>query len=153
MFCVKVIAKKLHQQLVHPQSLETIGATSKNANASDDNNLPLHPQSLETINSKKGLPQNTLKRNQLQMLPYLSYGSEIVHPIAEQSDEQFANETPGVYSLRDSYSPLLAGKKIDEGYACSNRDRSLSTGGFNDRFTRLPKHTNFSQSLVGTKNT
>lgn len=50
---LEVIAKKLHQQLVHPQSLETIGATSKNAGPSDDNNLPLHPQSLETINTKK----------------------------------------------------------------------------------------------------
>lgn len=41
-----------HQQLVHPQSLETIRA-SKVSNTTDDNNLPLHPQSLETINSKK----------------------------------------------------------------------------------------------------
>lgn len=48
-----MIAKKLHQQQVHPQSLETIGATIKNVDASDDNNLPLHPQSLETINTKK----------------------------------------------------------------------------------------------------
>lgn len=134
----QVIAKKLHQQLVHPQSLETIGATSKNAAATlDDNNLPLHPQSLETINTKKGLPQNTLKRNQLQLLPYLSYGSEIVHPIAEQqSDEQFANENSGGYSLRDSYGPLLAGKRIDETRNRSNRDRSLSTGGLKDRFSR-----------------
>lgn len=52
-FFLKVIAKKPHQQLVHPQSLETIGATSKNLNTTDDNNLPLHPQSLETINAKK----------------------------------------------------------------------------------------------------
>lgn len=42
-----------HQQLVHPQSLETIRASSKIANPTDDNNLPLHPQSLEMINSKK----------------------------------------------------------------------------------------------------
>lgn len=42
-----------HQQLVHPQSLETIRAFSKIADQTDDNNLPLHPQSLETINSKK----------------------------------------------------------------------------------------------------
>ena len=49
----QVITNRPQQQLVHPQSLETIGASSKNANASDDNNLPLHPQSLETINSKK----------------------------------------------------------------------------------------------------
>lgn len=48
-----MIAKKLHQQLVHPQSLETIGATNKNSGTGDDNNLPLHPQSLETINTKK----------------------------------------------------------------------------------------------------
>ncbi|XP_043284353.1 pecanex-like protein 1 isoform X2 [Venturia canescens] len=134
---LEVIAKKLHQQLVHPQSLETIGATSKNTTTSDDNNLPLHPQSLETINTKKGLPQNTLKRNQLQLLPYSSYGSEIVHPIAEQSDEQFANDNTGGYSLRDSYSPLLAGKRIDETYNRSNRDRSLSTGGLKERFSRL----------------
>lgn len=49
----KVINKKPHQQLVHPQSLETIGATSKHISSTDDNNLPLHPQSLETINTKK----------------------------------------------------------------------------------------------------
>lgn len=49
----KVITKKPHQPLVHPQSLETIGATSKNMNSTNDNNLPLHPQSLETINTKK----------------------------------------------------------------------------------------------------
>ncbi|XP_057329503.1 pecanex-like protein 1 isoform X1 [Microplitis mediator] len=134
---LEVIAKKLHQQLVHPQSLETIGATSKNVDASDDNNLPLHPQSLETINTKKILPQNTLKRNQLQLLPYLSYGSEIVHPIAEQSDEQFANDSAGGYSLRDSYSPLLTRKTIGDSSTCSNRDRSLSAGGFDDRFSRF----------------
>lgn len=52
-FNSKVITKKPHQQLVHPQSLETIGATSKNISSTDDNNLPLHPQSLETINTKK----------------------------------------------------------------------------------------------------
>ncbi|KZC13014.1 PREDICTED: pecanex-like protein 1 [Dufourea novaeangliae] len=133
---LEVIAKKPHQQLVHPQSLETIGATSKNINTTDDNNLPLHPQSLETINAKKGLPQNTLKKNQLQLLPYLSYGSEIVHPIAEQSDEQFANESSGGYSLRDSYSPLLT-RKTCEANATSNRDRSLSTSRFEDRFSRF----------------
>lgn len=48
-----MITKKPHQQLIHPQSLETIGATNKNVNITDDNNLPLHPQSLETINTKK----------------------------------------------------------------------------------------------------
>lgn len=85
----------------------------------------------------KVLPQNTLKRNQLQLLPYLSYGSEIVHPIAEQSDEQFANESSGGYSLRDSYSPLLTRKNINDANAPSNtRDRSLSAGRFEDRFTR-----------------
>ncbi|XP_011311909.1 pecanex-like protein 1 isoform X2 [Fopius arisanus] len=131
------IAKKLHQQLVHPQSLETIDATSKNAGPSDDNNLPLHPQSLETINTKKVLKQNTLKRNQLQLLPYPSYGSEIVHPIAEQSDEQFVNESAGGYSLRDSYSPLLTRKTKGESGICANRDRSLSAGGFEDRFSRF----------------
>lgn len=52
---LKVITKKPHQQLVHPQSLETIGAASKNISTTDDNNLPLHPQSLETINAKKVL--------------------------------------------------------------------------------------------------
>lgn len=52
-FVYKVITKKPHQQLIHPQSLETIGATNKNINTTDDNNLPLHPQSLETINTKK----------------------------------------------------------------------------------------------------
>ncbi|XP_028982643.1 pecanex-like protein 1 [Diachasma alloeum] len=134
---LEVIAKKLHQQLVHPQSLETIDATSKNAGPSDDNNLPLHPQSLETINTKKVLRQNTLKRNQLQLLPYPSYGSEIVHPIAEQSDEQFVNESAGGYSLRDSYSPLLARKTKGESGVCANRDRSLSAGGFEDRFSRF----------------
>ncbi|KAK0163469.1 hypothetical protein PV327_007144 [Microctonus hyperodae] len=134
---LEVIAKKLHQQLVHPQSLETIGATNKNAGTGDDNNLPLHPQSLETINTKKILPQNTLKRNQLQLLPYLSYGSEIVHPIAEQSDEQFVNESAGGYSLRDSYSPLLTRKTMGDSDAYSNRDRSLSAGGFDDRFARF----------------
>ncbi|XP_032676512.1 pecanex-like protein 1 isoform X2 [Odontomachus brunneus] len=132
---LEVITKKPHQQLVHPQSLETIGAASKNINNTDDNNLPLHPQSLETINAKKVLPQNTLKRNQLQLLPYLSYGSEIVHPIAEQSDEQFANESSGGFSLRDSYSPLLTRKNIGDTNAASNRDRSLSTGRFEDNFS------------------
>ncbi|XP_020296793.1 pecanex-like protein 3 isoform X2 [Pseudomyrmex gracilis] len=135
---LEVINKKPHQQLVHPQSLETIGATSKHISSTDDNNLPLHPQSLETINTKKVLPQNTLKRNQLQLLPYLSYGSEIVHPIAEQSDEQFANESSGGYSLRDSYSPLLTRKNISDANVPSNtRDRSLSAGRFEDRFTRF----------------
>ncbi|KAG7207181.1 hypothetical protein KM043_008869 [Ampulex compressa] len=134
---LEVITKKPHQPLIHPQSLETIGATSKNINATDDNNLPLHPQSLETINAKKVLPQNTLKRNQLQLLPYLSYGSEIVHPIAEQSDEQFANESSGGFSLRDSYSPLLARKVTTENNTGSNRDRSLSTGRFEERFSRF----------------
>ncbi|XP_076671234.1 pecanex [Andrena cerasifolii] len=122
---LEVITKKPHQQLIHPQSLETIGATSKTTNTTDDNNLPLHPQSLETINSKKGLPQNTLKKNQLQLLPYLSYGSEIAHPIAEQSDEQFTNENCGGCSLWDSYSPLLTRKK------CGNFSR------FEDRFSRF----------------
>ncbi|XP_011642737.1 pecanex-like protein 1 isoform X2 [Pogonomyrmex barbatus] len=134
---LEVITKKPHQQLVHPQSLETIGATSKNISSTDDNNLPLHPQSLETINTKKVLPQNTLKRNQLQLLPYLSYGSEIVYPIAEQSDEQFANESSGGFSLRDSYSPLLTRKNINDASATSNRDRSLSAGRFEDRFSRF----------------
>ncbi|XP_031828989.1 pecanex isoform X2 [Nomia melanderi] len=133
---LEVITKKPHQQLIHPQSLETIGAASKNINTTDDNNLPLHPQSLETINAKKVLPQNTLKKNQLQLLPYLSYGSEIVHPIAEQSDEQFANESSGGYSLRDSYSPLLT-RKTCETNATSNRDRSLSTSRFVDRYSRF----------------
>ncbi|KAG9436170.1 pecanex-like protein 1 [Apis mellifera carnica] len=131
---LEVITKKPHQQLIHPQSLETIGAT-KNINTTDDNNLPLHPQSLETINTKKVLPQNTLKKNQLQLLPYLSYGSEIVHPIEEQSDEQFANESSGGFSLQDSYSPLLT-RKTCETNATSNRDRSLSTSRFEDRFSR-----------------
>ncbi|XP_043476640.1 pecanex-like protein 1 [Leptopilina heterotoma] len=129
---LEVIPKRTHQQLVHPQSLETIGASNKNSNNSDDNNLPLHPQSLETINSKKVLTQNTLKRNQLQLLPFLS-GSEIVHSIAEQSDEQFTNENSGAFTLRDSYSPLLTRKEI-EYTNNSNRDRSLSTGGSEDRF-------------------
>ncbi|XP_076242689.1 pecanex isoform X5 [Calliopsis andreniformis] len=133
---LKVIMKKRHQQLIHPQSLETIGATSKNVNTTDDNNLPLHPQSLETINTKKVLPQNTLKKNQLQLLPYLSYGSEIVHPIAEQSDEQFANENSGGLNLRDSYSPLLT-RKISETNATTSRDRSHSTSRFEDRFSRF----------------
>ncbi|XP_071872854.1 pecanex isoform X2 [Bombus fervidus] len=132
---LEVITKKPHQQLIHPQSLETIGATNKNINTTDDNNLPLHPQSLETINTKKVLPQNTLKKNQLQLLPYLSYGSEIVHPIEEQSDEQFANESSGGFSLQDSYSPLLT-RKTCETNATSNRDRSLSTSRFEDRFSR-----------------
>ncbi|XP_076632780.1 pecanex isoform X1 [Colletes latitarsis] len=131
---LEVITKKPHQQLIHPQSLETIGATSKNISTTDDNNLPLHPQSLETINTKKVLPQNTLKKNQLQLLPYLSYGSEIVHPIAEQSDEQFANESSG--GFRDSYSPLLT-RKTCETNSTSNRDRSLSTSRFEDRFSRF----------------
>ncbi|XP_017881660.1 pecanex-like protein 1, partial [Ceratina calcarata] len=133
---LEVITKKPHQPLIHPQSLETIGATNKNVNSTDDNNLPLHPQSLETINTKKVLPQNTLKKNQLQLLPYLSYGSEIVHSIAEQSDEQFANESSGGYSLQDSYSPLLTRKNCETN-ATSNRDRSLSTSRFEDRFTRF----------------
>ncbi|XP_024868080.1 pecanex-like protein 1 isoform X1 [Temnothorax curvispinosus] len=134
---LEVITKKPHQQLVHPQSLETIGATSKNISNNDDNNLPLHPQSLETINTKKVLPQNTLKRNQLQLLPYLSFGSEIVYPIAEQSDEQFANESSEEFSLCDSYSPLLTRKNISNVSATSNRDRSLSAGRFEDRFSRF----------------
>nr|XP_050854657.1 pecanex-like protein 1 isoform X1 [Vespula vulgaris] len=134
---LEVITKKPHQQLIHPQSLETIGATNKNVNITDDNNLPLHPQSLETINTKKVLPQNTLTRNQLQLLPYLSYGSEIVHPIAEQSDEQFANESSGGFSLGDSYSPLLTRKTTNDNTTTSNRDRSLSTGRFDDRFSRF----------------
>ncbi|XP_076648981.1 pecanex isoform X2 [Halictus rubicundus] len=133
---LEVITKKPHQQLVHPQSLETIGAASKNISTTDDNNLPLHPQSLETINAKKVLPQATLKKNQLQLLPYLSCGSEIVHPIAEQSDEQFANESSGGYTFRDSYSPLLT-RKTCETNATSNRDRSLSTSQFVDRYSRF----------------
>ncbi|XP_012134534.1 pecanex isoform X2 [Megachile rotundata] len=133
---LEVITKKPHQQLIHPQSLEIIGATNKNMNSTDDNNLPLHPQSLETINTKKVLPQNTLRKNQLQLLPYLSYGSEIVHPIAEQSDEQFANESTGGFSLRDSCSPLLT-RKSCETNTTSNRDRSLSTSRFEDRFSRF----------------
>lgn len=80
------------------------------------------------------LPQNTLKRNQLQLLPYWSCGSEIVCPIVEQSDEQFANESSGGLSLRDSFSPLLTRKA--SGHAGSNRDRSQSTGGYEDKFTR-----------------
>ena len=60
------------------------------------------------------LPQNTLKRNQLQLLPYLSWESEIVHPIAEQSDEQIPTETSGRYNLQDSYSPLLTRKENDD---------------------------------------
>lgn len=131
-----------HQQLVHPQSLETIRAFSKIADQTDDNNLPLHPQSLETINSKKvcnlfvktistellvtrkkkfkilllfqSLPQNTLKRNRLQLLPHLSCGSEIGHPIAEQSDEQIPTENSERYNLQDSYSPLLTRKDNDD---------------------------------------
>lgn len=87
----------------------------------------------------KVLPQNTLKRNQLQLLPYLSYGSEIVHPIAEQSDEQFANESSGGFSLRDSYSPLLTRKNMNDANATSNRDRSLSAGRFEDRFSRYSR--------------
>lgn len=83
----------------------------------------------------KVLPQNTLKKNQLQLLPYLSYGSEIVHPIAEQSDEQFANESTGGFSLRDSCSPLLT-RKSCETNTTSNRDRSLSTSRFEERFSR-----------------
>ncbi|XP_033209736.1 pecanex-like protein 1 isoform X3 [Belonocnema kinseyi] len=134
---LEVITKKPQQQLVHPQSLETIGASSKNANTSDDNNLPLYPQSLETINSKKVLTQNTLKRNQLQLLPYLSYGSEIVHPIAEQSDEQFLNENPGGFQLRNAYSPLLTRKEADNTHFSSNRDRRLSIGGSEKRFLRF----------------
>ncbi|KYM94892.1 Pecanex-like protein 1 [Cyphomyrmex costatus] len=136
---LEVIPKKPYQQLVHPQSLEIIGATSKNISSTDDNNLPLHPQSLETINTKKVLPQNTLKRNQLQLqlLPYLSFGSEIVYPIAEQSDEQFANESSEEFSLCDSYSPLLTRKNINDASATSTRDRSLSAGRFEDRFSRF----------------
>lgn len=80
------------------------------------------------------MTQNTLKRNQLQLLPFLS-GSEIVHSIAEQSDEQFTNENSGAFTLRDSYSPLLTRKEI-EYTNNSNRDRSLSTGGSEDRFLR-----------------
>ncbi|KAJ8683819.1 hypothetical protein QAD02_019611 [Eretmocerus hayati] len=110
----KVISKMPHQQLVHPQSLETIRASSKMANPTDDNNLPLHPQSLETINSKKALPQNTLRRNQLQLLPYHSCGSEIVHPIAEQSDEQTPAESSGRYHSQESSSPLLTHKETDD---------------------------------------
>ncbi|XP_046486198.1 pecanex-like protein 1 isoform X1 [Neodiprion pinetum] len=134
---LEVIPKKPHQPLMHPQSLEVIGATSKNASSNDDNNLPLHPQSLETINTKKVLPQNTLKRNQLQLLPYLSYGSEIVYPIAEQSDEQFPMESSGGFSRRDSYSPLLVRQMNENGAGGVNRDRSLSTSGFEERFTRF----------------
>ncbi|XP_011688823.1 PREDICTED: pecanex-like protein 1 isoform X2 [Wasmannia auropunctata] len=133
---LEIITKKPHQQLIHPQSLETIGATSKNI-STDDNNLPLHPQSLETINTKKVLPPNPLRRNQMQLLHYLSFGSEIVYPIAEQSDEQFANESSEEFSLCDSYSPLLTRKNISDASATSNRDRSLSAGRFEERFSRF----------------
>lgn len=61
----------------------------------------------------QSLPQNTLKRNQLQLLPYLSCGSEIVHPIAEQSDEQIPTENSGHFN-QDSYSPLLTRKENDD---------------------------------------
>ncbi|XP_066601607.1 pecanex-like protein 1 isoform X2 [Prorops nasuta] len=131
---LEVIAKKPHQQpLVHPQSLETIGAVNKSGSATDDNNLPLHPQSLETIDTKKVLPQNTLKRSQLQLLPYLCYGCEIVHPIAEQSDEQF-NESSAGFS-RDSYSPLLARIAAVEGKTNSGRELRFSAGRCEDRFS------------------
>ncbi|XP_048504716.1 pecanex-like protein 1 isoform X5 [Athalia rosae] len=134
---LEVIPKKPHQPLVHPQSLEVIGATSKNTSSNDDNNLPLHPQSLETINTKMVLPSYTLKRNQLQLLPYLSYGSEIVYPIAEQSDEQFPIENSGGFNRRDSYSPLLVRQTNENVAGGSNRDRSLSTSGFEERFARF----------------
>lgn len=109
---LEVITKMPPYQLVHPQSLETIRATSKINNPADDNNLPLHPQSLEMINSKKVLPQNTIKRYQLQLLPHLSCGSEIVHPIAEQSDEQVTVDGSCRFK-QDSYSPLMVRKDDD----------------------------------------
>ncbi|OXU21584.1 hypothetical protein TSAR_015155 [Trichomalopsis sarcophagae] len=130
---LEVISKMPHQQLVHPQSLETIRAFSKIADQTDDNNLPLHPQSLETINSKKSLPQNTLKRNRLQLLPHLSCGSEIGHPIAEQSDEQIPTENSGRYNLQDSYSPLLTRKDNDDRFLRYIVDTTVDNDSANSR--------------------
>ncbi|XP_023246263.1 pecanex-like protein 3 [Copidosoma floridanum] len=128
---LEVISKMPHHQLVHPQSLETIRASSKIANPTDDNNLPLHPQSLEMINSKKVLPQNTIKRYQLQLLPYLSCGSEIVHPIAEQSDEQVTAESSGRFN-QESYSPLLM-RKDDDRYLRYVVDTTVDNDSANSR--------------------
>lgn len=58
-----------------------------------------------------------------------------MHPIAEQSDEQFVNESLG-FSLQDSYSPLLTRNTISDANTTPNRDRSLSTGRFEDKFSR-----------------
>lgn len=38
--------------------------------------------------------------------------------------------------MRDSYSPLLS-RKAKGDSVCANRDRSLSAGGFDDRFSRF----------------
>ena len=93
------------------------------------------------------LPQITLKRHQLQMLPYLSCGSEIVHPIVEQNDEQMSNDNSGRFlhqqdsGITSIISPLINNKAENENISSSsnsnsNHDRSLSTGGYEDRFLR-----------------
>ncbi|XP_044731162.1 pecanex-like protein 1 isoform X2 [Chrysoperla carnea] len=63
----------------HPNSLEVIGAQS----TSSYRNPALPP------------PSTTLVRNpHLSLCPYFSYGSEIVYPIAEQSDEHQTSHGP-----------------------------------------------------------
>ncbi|XP_045480207.1 pecanex-like protein 1 [Harmonia axyridis] len=80
---------------VHPNSLEIIGCKSRN---------PLPP------------PSTTLVRNQhLNLCPY--YGSEIVYPIAEQSDEHQTSQGP------DS-DPDSAARNSDSDYEECGRDRS-----------------------------
>ncbi|XP_044747747.1 pecanex-like protein 1 [Coccinella septempunctata] len=80
---------------VHPNSLEIIGCKSRN---------PLPP------------PSTTLVRNQhLNLCPY--YGSEIVYPIAEQSDEHQTSQGP------DSDQDSVA-RNSDSDYEECGRDRS-----------------------------
>ncbi|KAJ9585808.1 hypothetical protein L9F63_002399, partial [Diploptera punctata] len=60
-------------------------------------------------------PPSTLLRARLSLSPYYGYGSEIVYPIAEQSDEPGATVTEGsTFSLRPAITPYSDDDEEDE---------------------------------------
>lgn len=65
------------------------------------------------------------------MLPYLSCGSEIVHPIVEQSDEQTPNEsTANSFTHQDAAtntvgSPLLGHKESDDNFNSPDKNAEV----------------------------
>ena len=79
------------------------------------------------------------------MLPYLSCGSEIVHPIVEQSDEQMTNDNSVRFNHQDLnvssiVSPLLSHRENENisssSNSNSNHDSSLDTERFRERYLR-----------------